>query len=187
MKRILYFACALVIGAVISDAFAGTATVTWANPSSYLDGSLLSAADITQTRLEYGSCSGTAFGIKAGEVIISGAATTATIPSLVAGTYCFRAYTTAKGVESAPSNVASKAVPQAAPNPPTLTTVATVAYSVTVDWPNLALVRYQQVGTVALGTACAGAATDDGYNLIPRTAVKWTGTNKPQYIVALCG
>ena len=188
MKKLILIVCAAVFCAVIeSEAYAGSATATWTHPTSYVDGSPLVATDISQTRLEYGSCSGTAFGVKSGETVVAGAATTATISGLAAGSYCFRAYTTAKGVESGPSAVASKTVPQAAPSPPTLTTISTVAYSVTVDWPNLAFVRSKAVGTVALGVPCAAAATDDGLHMIPLSAVKLTGANRPAYVVAACG
>ena len=178
----------ILLGVLIAGvAFAGSATATWTHPTQYTDGAVLAPADIQQTRLEYGSCSGTAFGVKAGEVVVTGSATTATVQNLAAGTYCFRAFTKAKGIESAASAVASKVVPQAAPNPPVLVTVDTVAYSITVDYPNLAIVKNLAVGKVAKGVACTAAETDDGYHMIPRTSVAWSGANRPTYVVARCG
>jgi hypothetical protein len=188
MSRILQILLALMLALfVYNAAVAGSATATWMNPTSYVDGTVMGIGDITQTRLEYGSCVGTSFGTKSGEVVASGTATTATVSNLAAGTYCFRAYTKAKGVESAPSNVASKVVPQTAPNPPTLMTVDTVAYSITVDYQNLAIVKNTAVGKVPLGVACSAANTDDGYHMVPRTAVAWAGANRPTYVVAKCG
>lgn len=184
--RAVTFTLSLAILAVLEGiAYAGTVTATWVNPTSYVDGTALVAADISRTRVEYGTCSGTAFGTRIGDIIATGATTsvTATLP---AGTYCFRAFTTAKGVESASSNLITKVVPQPAPSPPTLTVIDAVAYSVTTDWPNLAFVKSKAVGTVPLGTVCSDAKTDDGYNMVPTNLVKWTG-GKSTYVVAKCG
>jgi len=163
---LVLFVLLLIVG---TKAFAGTATVTWTNPTTYTDGTAIATGDISQTRIEYGSCNGAAFGTKAGEQTVTGAGTTLTINSLGAGTYCFRGFTTAKGVESAASNVASKAVPQAAPNPPTLVTVATTAY-VAVKWRD----RYVMLplGTVAKGVACRADMKLDGLYALPAGAVK---------------
>lgn len=188
MSRHLMVALGILLGVLVAGvAFAGSATATWTNPTQYTDGAALAPADIQQTRLEYGTCVGTAFGVKAGEVIVTGSTTTATVQNLAAGTWCFRAYSKAKGVESAASAVASKVVPQAAPQPPVLVTVETVAYSITVDYPHLAIVKNAAVGKVVLGVVCSAAETDDGYRLIPRTSVAWSGANRPTYVVARCG
>lgn len=116
MRRLL----ALLSLLVTLPALAAPVTVRWTNPTSYVDDSALASADITRTRIEYGSCVGAAFGTKAGEFISAGNDTSEVSPSLAPGTHCFRAYTTAKGVESATSNVSSAVVPQPAPKPPTL-------------------------------------------------------------------
>lgn len=105
-------------------AAAEVVTVLWTNPTSYTDGSALSAASITRTRIEYGTCiNATTFGTRISDVIATGSVTTANTPNLNPGTYCFRAYTTASGLESAPSSVASKVVVQPAPNPPSNVTI----------------------------------------------------------------
>lgn len=188
MNKHLAAALSILLGITLAGvAFAGSATATWTHPTQYTDNTALAVADIQQTRLEYGSCVGTAFGVKAGEVIVTGSGTSATVQNLTAGAYCFRAYTKAKGVESAASAVASKVVPQTAPQPPVLVTVETVAYSITVDYPNLAIVKNLAVGKVAIGVACTAAETDDGYHMIPRAAVAWAGANRPTYVVARCG
>lgn len=158
----------MVLLLVAVKSFAGTAVVTWTQPTQYTDGTALALADISQTRVEYGTCSGTAFGTKAGEQIATGTGTTLTVNSLPAGTYCLRAYTTAKGVESAASSVASAVVPQSPPKPPVLVTVTTTAYAVTVNGWRFAMVP---VGTVPLGTACRADLKIAGFNAIPTSAV----------------
>lgn len=185
MRAVTVALALVLLGVLEAVAYAGTVTATWVNPTTYVDGSALLPADISRTRLEYGSCSGTAFGTRIGDLIVTGSATTLTA-TLPPGTYCFRAYTTAKGVESAASNLVTKVMPQPAPSPPTLTVIDAVAYSVTTDWPNLAFVKSKAVGTVPLGTVCSDARTDDGYNMVPTTAVKWYG-GKSTYVVAKCG
>lgn len=105
-------------------AFAGTANVTWINPTQYDDNTTLAPADIASTTIEFGTCSGSSFGTKAGQVVVTGAATVATVENLTPGAWCFRAFTTvvaAKGGgRSAVSNVASKTVPFPNPKPPSL-------------------------------------------------------------------
>lgn len=100
---------------------AGPVPVTWTNPTEYVDDSALDASDIAQTRIEYGTCTAFGgFGDKTGEFVSLGNDTSEVSPNLAPGTYCFRAYTTANGVESAPSNAARAVVEQPAPKPPTL-------------------------------------------------------------------
>ena len=163
--RILLTIALLLMG---HAALAGQAVVTWTNPTSYVDASALAPADISQTRIEYGTCAGAAFGTKVGEVATTGAVTTTTITGLAAGTWCFRGYTTAKGAESAPSVVATKVVPQAAPNPPTLATITTTAYAPRLNGRQVVMAP---VGTVPLGTACNKNVRLAGKYQIPTAAV----------------
>lgn len=170
-----------------SFAFAGDATVNWANPTKYTDNTTLVPADITQTRIEYGSCNGVAFGTKAGEVTVTGSATQGVISALAAGGYCFRAYTTAKGLESVASNVASKTVPQAAPNAPVLTAVTvadTKAYELLKQKDRFV---FLPIGTVPLGTPCLGDQHANEFNAVPRAAVTFTGNVRPPIVLAKCG
>lgn len=178
-----YLALLLLLASVAATA--GTATVSWTNPTSYTDGTALALADITQTRVEYGSCSGTAFGTKAGEVKIAGAATTTGAITLPAATYCFRAFTTAKGVESAASVVASRAVPQSAPNPPMLTTIDVVAYKMRQSVDGFSFVS---IGTVPKGVAC-NELSADGLYVVPRSSVKLSSKfdTMPLVVFAKCG
>lgn len=119
MKKLLPF----ILLAASAIAAAATLSTSWTNPTQNTDSSAIPATgpgSIASTRVEYGSCSGTAFGTKSGEVTVQGAATTASIPNLGPGTWCARAYTTnTYGSESGPSNVASKVIAAPTPNPPT--------------------------------------------------------------------
>lgn len=137
----------------LSVAFAGTATVTWTNPTARTDGTALPASQIGSTRVEWGTCSGSAFGTTQGNQSATGAVTSTIISDLIPGTYCFRAATVdAAGVQSGWSNIASKVVPVAPPNPPVIVTVMTTAYIFKIT--QRGLLRLVQSGTVPLGVAC---------------------------------
>lgn len=114
---------ALVAGALLSvGAFAAVLTVTWTNATQNTDGTAIPATgpgSIANTRVEYGTCNGTAFGTKVGEVVVAGSATTTPTPNLAPGTYCGRAiHINTYGEESAPSNVATKTINAPVPRPP---------------------------------------------------------------------
>lgn len=102
-----------------AHAFAGDADLSWDHPTTYTDGSALLLSDIQNTRIEFGTCAGAAFGTKIGETTVTGTASTTVIRGLPPATYCFRAYVTAKNLESLASNVVSKVILQAPPSPPT--------------------------------------------------------------------
>ena len=181
-----FIACGSVSAAIV--------TLTWFNPTTKTDGTALLAAQITGTRIEYGTCSGSAFGVKAGEVITTGAVVTATVDR-PAGTHCFRAYARIAGavpnstIESAPSNVAQKVILEAPPNPPTnLAVQALVAYDITKRPGRVVMLP---VGTVPAGTICNGQeaviAAGAAYYAVPTTAATWYGNVRPDIIYAVCG
>lgn len=127
MALILLGAVALFL--MVGNAFAGEATVTWTNPTTRTDGSALAASQIGSTKIEWGTCQGSSFGAAAWSASAVGAATSLVVQNLPAGTCCFRAATIdTSDLQSAWSAVASKVVPIAPPNPPTLVTIATYAY-----------------------------------------------------------
>lgn len=162
-KLVSAFAIVLIVVALLyaGGAFAGTATVTWTNPTTRTDGSALTGA--ISTRVEWGTCSGSVFGSKVGETTATGTSTMVTLP---AGSYCFRAFTRdSTGAESAASNVLAKVVPTAPPSPPTLVTISTVAYEMKL-FPN-GFWHLAMNGSVELGVPCTPVATD--------TAVQWLG------------
>ena len=161
MRRLLRFAAVavlLMLGVFnLGRASAGEITGTFQYPTAFEDGTPLALAQLERVRVEYGSCSGSAFGTKAGEVIVTPPATSFAIPSLAPGTYCARAFAKTLpafgGQESAPSAVVSKTLPWPAPKPPTIVTVSTVVYELRshpIDGQRLARV----VGSVARGVAC---------------------------------
>lgn len=162
-------------------ASAGALDVTWVNPTKYTDNTNLAVADIQQNRVEYGTCTGTAFGTKIGEAISGGAAVAKQIPDVAPGTYCVRVFTTAKNTESAASNVASKVVAQPAPMPPVLT-ATTTAYTLVKQRDALVMLP---VGTVAPDTKCLADRVND-MNAVPRDSVTFTGSVKPEVVFSVC-
>ena len=126
--------CALVVAFWTGQARADIVQLTWVNPTQYANGAALPASSITRTRVEYGTNTGGAgctFGARIADVVAAGSATSVATPDLAIGSYAFRAYTTASGLESSASVPACKAIVQSPPNPPSGLTVA-VTVSVTV-------------------------------------------------------
>lgn len=113
----LVLALLLVAGA----ANAATLNVDWTNPTTNTDASTIPASgagSLTQARIEYGTCNGTAFGTSLGNVNRVMPASTGSI-TVNPGTYCVRVFVAnTYGNESAASNVASRVVPAPTPNPP---------------------------------------------------------------------
>ena len=183
MRKFLLLLCLTAPPAMAADV-----TATWTHPTQNTDGSALAIVNIASTRIEHGTCSGTAFGVKAGEVVVPGPATTTTI-ALPPGTHCFRAYTRAVaavgGLESGPSGVVSKVVPFSPPNPPVITVVNVVAYEIKPH-PRGVVGLGRSVGTVALGTACGTRITGDYYE-IPLDQVELSRMPKSAIVVAKCG
>lgn len=118
MRRIL----PILLIAVATAAVAGTVGLSWTNPAQNTDGSAIPASgpgSIASTRIEWGTCSGTAFGSALGEFVVQGAAESATTPDLPPGTYCLRAFSrNSYGKESGPSAVAQKTIEAPTPRPP---------------------------------------------------------------------
>ena len=119
MRRFIELLAGLIFACVASVALAGTATLSWVNPTAYTDGSALTLASVNVYRATSASGPWT----KIGSVAESAAAplTTWTDATAVAGTteYYYVTALDAAGNESAPSNTASKAIPPATPNAPT--------------------------------------------------------------------
>jgi hypothetical protein len=188
IPRVLWALWLVALYLVSGAAHAATVTVSWTNPTQYEDGSSLPASDIERTRIEYGTCNGQAFGNKLGEFTANGAATTATSPNLSPGTYCFRAYTRAKGLESQPSAPVQKTILQPPPKPPTNLQVAEQTVYTSVKRTDRLVML--PVGTVPGDTVCI--ATEgvivDGvtYHAVPRAAVQWSGSVQPDIAYARC-
>jgi hypothetical protein len=176
------------------QALAGSATATWTHPTTNTDGSALPLAQITSTRVEWGSCAGAAFGAKAGEVVVPAPAATITINNLPAGTTCFRAFSLANGNESAASSVGVKIIPQPTPNPPTFTAIAVVAganmapaYKILADGSRSSVLA----GFVPIGRACSGNVVftyrGASFRKVAAADVMWWATTPTASVAAACG
>ena len=136
---------------------AADAELTWTYPTANTDGSAIPASgagSIASTVLEWGSCSGTAFGTKAGGTTAAAPTKAYTVTGLAVGTHCFRAaVVNSYGVQSDWTAAVQKVVAPPKPNPPTFVTVNIVAYD--LRWnQGRGTVLNAAVGTVPLGTAC---------------------------------
>lgn len=167
-------------GCVLQPQTSGSIPVHWTNPVAYDDASTLPVTDITQTRVEYGSCNGTAFGTKLGEVIAIGGKTGTTIPNLDVGDYCVRAYTTASNAESNASAVAQGSV---SPTPPELSVNETTAYTIIKSEDQFIALP---VGTVPIGTRCDPFQPILDFYVVPVAEVTFTGSARPIAVVASC-
>lgn len=119
---------------VTFSAHAADVTWSWTNPTTNTDNSAIPASgagSLSSGRLEFGTCNGTAFGTKAGEVPLTQADVTAHSVkqlNILPSTVCGRVYVrNTFSVESAASNVASVTV-----NPPTPGNPTGLSVSVTV-------------------------------------------------------
>ena len=171
-----------------SPANAGDAALTWTRATQNTDGSAIPASGPTSlaaTRVEWGTCSGSAFGTVAGQQTVATPATTYTITGLAAGVWCFRAYSrTVAGLESAPTNVVTKTILQSPPQPPgNLTVAALTVYQFIGTTDAITLLA---VGTVPAGTACDPAQSVNGRYAVPRAAVTWYGSVRPRVVFAQC-
>ena len=182
----LSVAIALCLGA--SPTRAGDAVLTWTLATQNTDGTAIPATGPTSlaaTRVEWGTCSGSAFGTVVGQQTVATPATTYTVTGLAAGVWCFRAYSrTVAGLESAPTNVVTKTILQAPPNPPgNLTVAALTVYQFIGTTDAITLLA---VGTVPAGTACDPAQSVNGRYAVPRAAVTWYGSVRPRVVFANC-
>lgn len=183
------------LGFWVGRASAADASLTWINPTTRTDGSALVTADLRGTRIEYGSCSGAAFGTKAGEIVASAGATAATIPGLANGVpHCFRAYARATDgtpsgfVESVATNVVSKTFTLAPPNSPGGFALAGgTAFTLIRSQDRLVMLP---VGTMTGDTACSPdyAVFVSGvmYSAVPTTAITYSGSVRPVVTFARC-
>lgn len=187
MRKLIFL---LILGVPMSVS-AGEAQLTWTQPTTNTDGSAIPASGtgrLVGNRVEWGSCTGTApnygFGTKAGEQSFTTPTTAYTVPNLAPGTYCFRAYASTTYGESGPSGVAAKVILPPIPNPPTgLTAVGGVAYTILKREDRFVMLP---VGTVSPDTQCDTSQSVNGYYVVPRESVTWSGTVKPVVVVSQC-
>lgn len=114
--------CMALAGLLSVGALAASVTASWQNATLNEDGSSIPATgpgSIDTTRVEYGTCNGTAFGVKAGEFLVPSVTLSQVVDSLSPGVWCFRAYhKNTYGQESAPSLVKQVTIPAPKPRPP---------------------------------------------------------------------
>lgn len=144
------------LGLIVHRADAANADLTWTYPASNTDETPVPATgpgSIASTLVEWGTCSGTAFGVKAGGATVPAPAKAYTVTGLGVGTHCFRAaVVNSYGVQSDWTGAVQKVIAAPKPNPPTLVTVSIVAYELR-QYANGTL-RFVQVGTVPLRAPC---------------------------------
>ncbi len=176
--------------ALASPAFAATPPplATWTLPTLNTDGSSIPASgpgSLVSVRIEYGSCSGAAFGTKAGEVVVALPTASKSFTNLTApGVYCFQMYVmNTYNVESDVSNVATKTIAPTKPGTGVLTVTKNVFQKHGGD--------ILFVGTVALKTPCGADAhckAPSGAELyyIPRKVVTFTQRDNGGQALGVC-
>jgi hypothetical protein len=189
MKLVIFGVCAG-LALWVSGAFGADVNVTWTNPTKNTDGTTIPATgngSLTGSRIEWGTCVSGAFGTKAGELSVGAGVTSAPVTNLEPATVCFRVFARNTYLkESAASNVATKVILPPVPEPPVITTVATLAYDLT-SLGNIG----RLVGKVPLNTPCVGNAIrtwKDGstFYQVPIEAVTLTREPRSTIVVAKC-
>lgn len=192
MSRVLFAKCVayahrLELAAIVALSLLTTVvvaaerTVTWSNPTQYVDGTALPASDIERTTVVWGPSAQQFTNSK----VVNGSATS-TVIDLPVGTHFVAARTTAQGTDSGLSNVAQVTIAQPAPNPPSNLTVQAgqqTAYQLIGTKDQFVLLP---VGTVAEGTECDSSQSVLGHYVVPRESVAWYGSVKPQAVLARC-
>lgn len=176
---------------VASSAWAGDMALTLTQPTQNTDGTTIPASGVGRligNRFEWGSCAGTApnytFGTKAGEQAFTVPTTVYTVVNLLPGTHCARAYASTTYAESAPTNVVSKVIAVPVPNAPSpLVVTGTQVYHIQKREDRFVMLP---VGTVPAGTQCDETQSINGYYVVPRALVTWSGTIKPPVVVSPC-
>jgi hypothetical protein len=185
---------AMIAAAVTTSAPAAPVNITVAPPTQNVDSSAIPVSgpgSIASYRVEYGTCSGGAFGVRAGELTLTGVSGTV---DLGPGSYCFRAFArNTFGVESAASNVVARTVVAPTPQPPTIVTVAVVAginmaplYRINLDGTRGSTV----LGFVPVGATCIGdpVYTYRGrtYRRVDTAVAQWWNTAPTANAAAPC-
>lgn len=179
---------AMLLMLCVTMAWAGTATLTWTNPTTRTDGS---AVTVAKNRVYRAPTCTSVFTLLRET---TSAATTYIDANVPAGTYCYAVSALdATGLESAYATVAHTVL-AAPPNPPTGLTVVSVvaglnmspAYRINADGTRGSAV----LGFVPAGTKCEGAPVYSyrgvTYARVDPTQVKWWGTSPTANVAAAC-
>lgn len=144
----------LLIGVLCGIARAADATLNWTQPTSRTDGTALPLTEIRETQIDYAPCTAvnTFPATPTGTRVVTGSSSGAIITGLTYGTWCFRARTVdTTGAASVNTGTVYR-VYLAPPNPPTLLSIATIAYELREYTGGT--MRMVQIGTVPLGAVC---------------------------------
>lgn len=177
--------CVTLLGLWVSSAYAADAQLSWQHPTERVDGTPLPLAEIAQTRINWGLCSG-----ELNQAVdVPAPATTHTLPGLNYGTWCFVARTVdTGGLVSDPTGPVQKVI-VAPPKPPGFVTVNVIAYEVRWE-PGRATVLGDAVGLIRRGVACGDSViTTKGqrkYHEVPMDMVKLRRLPVSPIVVAEC-
>jgi len=154
------------LGWVIPSASAGEAALTWTAPTKRCDGTALT--NLAGYSLTYGQA----------QVPLPLAPLAYTVTGLAPGTWWFSlAALDDKGERSEFITITKTVLPV------DFKTSATVAYTLVKGVDKFVLLP---VGTVPLGTQCDATNKVNGMHVVPRASVVWSGTIKPDVVVAQC-
>jgi hypothetical protein len=176
---------------LIPSAGAAEAELTWTPPTQNTDNSPIPATGpgaLTQHSILYGACNAGKTALLAAPppvtVVVPMPAATRIITGLGAGSWCFAARAETASAQSVFTPFVSKDI-ILQPKPPTgLVVTALVAYTVVKQRDAFVMLP---VGTVPGGTACDSSQSVNGYFVVPRAAVTWSGNVRPEVVVASCG
>lgn len=158
-------------------AFAGEAELTWSTPYTYCDDTPMGTPSnirVIWSRMD------------SGHAMLPGMATVHNITGLPPGEWWFAATAIVPGEGTSPkpdeSQIAGPVFKTIAPEE-FKTTSATV-YTVVKRTDRFVLLA---VGTAPVGTQCIADQTINGHYAIPRAKVTWSGSVRPDIVVAQCG
>jgi hypothetical protein len=160
----------------------GTAKISWVAPTQREDGKTLSRSEIKEFRIYWGL--DTTYNRT---TVVAGGLNEHTIIGLSPGTYNFRMTAVdTSGLESKYSPSASKTIIEldSLPKPPSNLVMADIMVYTVVKQVNRFIML--PVGTAPSGTPCISEQSVNQYFAIPRETVTWSGTVRPDVVVALC-
>lgn len=185
MKKTLFALIAILSG---SSVFAATQTINWTNPTQFEDGSTIPVALLgsgAMVAIDYGTCAtGNTVGTKEASTLAPASAKTVNITPNGFGVYCYQAKVIlTDGRSSVSSNGVTSTITAPNPKPPSLTVGPLTAYTVVKQVDKFVMLP---VGTVPSGTPCSADQSVNGYHVVPRSAVVFSGSVKPDVVVAEC-
>lgn len=166
-------------------ASAADVVVNWTYPVQNTDGTAIPASgagSITSSRIEYGTCSGAAFGTALGQNVAPAPALTTTITNLAPGTYCLRGFVSnTYGNEGASTNTVQKVIVPPTPGPLTITvamgSLQAPVYSVTANDKMSVFIGFIDFGKQCSGTPLFRYRGSDFYEVSRSDVYLWGSTS----------